>query len=911
LSVFDYLKEEKKLNEIIGIVACFAAIILFLSIISFSPDDYTTKTQNEDYVYDNFIGALGAEIDYAIFYIFGRSSYLIPFIFLIWGVYEFREKKVKEHLIVKLTAVFLIITAFCAIFEIFQFANPQEIPRELVSGGIIGKLFLMMKYYIGIGVYFLIVFFIIVAVILLTTLSFNQFFLYFWKWTETIVKNLCELLKNAAVKLLNLMKSGFIKCMEGFGLKWKNMMDSVKESVEQKRIESERKKVENLKIKIQNQNAKNKQNQLFSDKPKPGVQTIQGSVIPKDEIKSNETNGKISEPQIEVSNKPQVKSVEQVLADEIQERENMIKKISVPQNEETQNSISEESNSESEKDGSPQNAEENGSAEKIDDSDNKSDGNKETPEEQQTEEIESDIEEDPYVEQKITTANTNEIEVEEAIQKKPVVIKDAPPYELPPIELLNRPAVSTYSVPEEEIRDVVKKLEETFESFKIDAKVIDYNIGPTVTMYQVSPGAGVAVNKIANRQDDIKLQLAAKSIRIVAPIPGKSAVGIELPNKKPAMVTLRELIEAEEFEKSDAPLKMAIGKDILGKTIVANLAKMPHLLVAGATGSGKSVCVNTIIISLLMKMSPDDLKLILIDPKMVEFKVYQNLPHLMAPVVTDMKKAARALQWALKEMTDRYTKLSAVGARDIIRYNSMGNEKLPYLVIIVDELADLMALARKECEAAISRLAAMARAVGIHVILATQRPSVDVVTGLIKANFPSRIAFQVSSSFDARTILDQNGAEYLLGNGDMLYKPQSLPRPVRVQGAYVSDEEIERMLDFITSQRAFDPSEDMFSVPIEGEENEENENGESGPSDDEMIAEAERLVVLSRQGSVALLQRKLKVGHNRAVKLMNMLEKKGVVGPSLGPQPRQILIEKDAYIKMKGFDPESEQAKVF
>jgi len=885
--LWDYLKEEKKINEIIGVLVCFLAIILLLSILSFNIVDYTSQAGLPDYEYKNLMGVFGANIAEAIFTVFGKSSYLIPIFFIIWGVFEFKDKRIAEHLIVKLIAIFFIIIAFSAIFEIIipESAN-KEIRRELVAGGFIGILFFKIKHYIGFGVYLLVLALLSFSVVLLTKLSFIEGALFIWKYLAIGFLKFINFLKIIGLKFLEKIWSGIKKIFIALKESFKNYKDKN----ELKKQQETTKNIENLKVKITkkeeetNKPAKTLKEQLqekigvsIKEKKEENEQKI---AAVKDEDDDNDKSYKIS--------------VEQAIAKELEEREDIIaRKKQQEQSSETEDIKESADDDEPEEIAVAEIQKNNYSAEIYED------------EEEQPEE---------FIIQKKEIAHTNEVDVEEALSNM-TAKKELPPFELPPIELLNRPANTTYFVPEEEIRDIISKLEDTFDAFKIDAKVTDYNVGPTVTMYEVLPAPGVPVNKIATRHDDIKLQLAAKSIRIVAPIPGKSAVGIEIPNKKAALVSLRELIESDEFVKNEAPLKMAIGKDILGKPVIANLAKMPHLLVAGATGSGKSVCMNTIIISLIMKLSPDQLKLILIDPKMVEFKPYSELPHLIAPVVTDMKKAARAFNWAIKEMTERYQKLQKIGARDILRYNAMSDEKLPFLVIIVDELADLMALARKDCEAAISRLAAMARAVGIHLILATQRPSVDVVTGLIKANFPSRIAFQVSSSVDSRTILDQIGAESLLGNGDMLYKPQAFPKPVRVQGAYVSDEEIERVINFIQSQRKFEYSqeEDMFN--IDTEENDETENDEYDASEnsgeDELLEEAERIVVLSRQGSVALLQRKLRVGHNRAVKLMNLLEKKGVVGPSMGPQPRQILIAKEDYLRQKGWSADSEQAKIY
>ncbi|MDR7072202.1 DNA translocase FtsK [Fictibacillus barbaricus] len=437
-----------------------------------------------------------------------------------------------------------------------------------------------------------------------------------------------------------------------------------------------------------------------------------------------------------------------------------------------------------------------------------------------------------------------------------------------------------------------KKLEKTFESFGVKAKVLKVHLGPAVTKYEVYPDVGVKVSKIVNLTDDLALALAAKDIRIEAPIPGKSAVGIEVPNQEISMVTLREVLEAPQFSGNQSPLAIGLGRDISGEPIIADLSKMPHLLVAGATGSGKSVCVNGIITSILMRAKPHEVKMMMIDPKMVELNMYNGIPHLLAPVVTEPKKAAQALKRVVSEMERRYELFSHSGTRNIEGYNESirkqngrGDAKqpfLPYIVVIVDELADLMMVASGDVEDAITRLAQMARAAGIHLIIATQRPSVDVITGVIKANIPSRIAFSVSSQTDSRTILDMGGAEKLLGRGDMLFFPSGAPKPVRVQGAFLSDEEVEIIVEHCVSQQKAQYQKEM--IPTEEVDQPVME------SEDDLFSDAVKLVVDMQTASVSMLQRRFRIGYSRAARLIDSMESKGIVGPYEGSKPREVLI---------------------
>lgn len=466
-------------------------------------------------------------------------------------------------------------------------------------------------------------------------------------------------------------------------------------------------------------------------------------------------------------------------------------------------------------------------------------------------------------------------------------------YVFPTIDLLkNNGKARLKSEDKKDLIDGANKLESILESFGVEAKVTQVTKGPSVTRFELQPSPGVKVSKIVNLTDDIALGLAANGIRIEAPIPGKSAIGIEVPNKKQIPVFLREVLDSKEFTNSNKKLSFGLGKDIAGKCVVGDLSKMPHMLIAGATGSGKSVCINALIISLIYKYSPADVKLLMVDPKVVELSVYNDIPHLLIPVVTDPKKAAGALNWAVNEMNKRYNLFYNNKVKNIESYNNLFDkgeidEKLPYIVIIVDELADLMMACPHDVEDYICRLAQMARAAGMHLIIATQRPSVDVITGVIKANIPSRISFAVSSGIDSRTILDQVGAEKLLGRGDMLYYPIGENKPVRVQGAFISEEEVENVVNFIkNSQDTVTYEEDIINhinseAPAESQQNE---------YEDELLEEAIKIVIEYQQASTSFLQRKLRIGFNRASRIMDMLEEQRIISPKDGSRPRQVLV---------------------
>ncbi|WP_426552160.1 DNA translocase FtsK [Bacillus pumilus] len=517
----------------------------------------------------------------------------------------------------------------------------------------------------------------------------------------------------------------------------------------------------------------------------------------------------------------------------------------------------------------------------------------------------------PLVQKEQTAKETSPLQ--ESVQSTPVPSdsadepKEAPPmtftelenkdYELPSLDILAEPQHSGQQTDKKNIYENARKLEKTFQSFGVKAKVTQVHLGPAVTKYEVYPDVGVKVSKIVNLSDDLALALAAKDIRIEAPIPGKSAIGIEVPNAEIAMVSLKEVLESKQNDRPNAKLLIGLGRNISGEAVLAEMNKMPHLLVAGSTGSGKSVCINGIITSILMRAKPHEVKMMMIDPKMVELNVYNGIPHLLAPVVTDPKKASQALKKVVSEMERRYELFSHTGTRNIEGYNDYikrmnqseeaKQPELPYIVVIVDELADLMMVASSDVEDSITRLSQMARAAGIHLIIATQRPSVDVITGVIKANIPSRIAFSVSSQTDSRTILDMGGAEKLLGRGDMLFLPVGANKPVRVQGAFLSDEEVEHVVDHVITQQKAQYQEEMIPT--------EETQDQLTAVDDDLYDEAVELIIGMQTASVSMLQRRFRIGYTRAARLIDAMEERGVVGPYEGSKPREVLLSKEQY----------------
>ncbi|MGI6706890.1 MAG: DNA translocase FtsK 4TM domain-containing protein [Clostridia bacterium] len=472
-------------------------------------------------------------------------------------------------------------------------------------------------------------------------------------------------------------------------------------------------------------------------------------------------------------------------------------------------------------------------------------------------------------------------------------------YKTPPLDLLSNPSAKRSSKgSKEDYKERAKILEETLASFGVSAKIIQISRGPAITRYELQPAPGIKVSRIVNLADDIALSMAASGVRIEAPIPGKAAIGVEVPNSNISPVMLREVLESDEFIRHPSKIAFCLGKDIAGKNIIADLEKMPHLLIAGATGSGKSVCINTLITSILYKATPEEVRFIMIDPKVVELNTYNGIPHLLIPVVTDPKKAAGALNWAIQEMTSRYKAFADKGVRDITRYNEMigplGEPKLPHIVVIIDELADLMMVAPHDVEDAICRLAQMARAAGIHLVIATQRPSVDVITGVIKANIPSRIAFMVSSQIDSRTILDIGGAEKLLGRGDMLFNPVGAIKPIRIQGAYVSEKEVESIVEYIKGQLEPDYNSDIL------EEIAASDGGIASDKDehDDLLPTAIEMVLENEQASISMLQRRLRIGYARAARLIDEMEERGIVSGYDGSKPRKVLITEEDFERM-------------
>ena len=493
-----------------------------------------------------------------------------------------------------------------------------------------------------------------------------------------------------------------------------------------------------------------------------------------------------------------------------------------------------------------------------------------------------------------TKSDANSVEEASAEKKKEE-------YVFPPLELLNPVKKTNRRQFDSDVREQCRKLEQTLADFRVSAKVTGVTRGPSVTRYELEPAPGVKVSSVVNLADDIALRLAAPGVRVEAPIPGKAAIGIEAPNITNDMVSFREIVDCEDVRKNPSKLCVGLGKDIEGKVITIDLAKMPHLLVAGTTGSGKSVCVNTLLAGIMYKARPDEVKLILVDPKVVELTNYNGIPHLLVPVVTDAKKAASALHWAVGEMERRYKSFADTRVRDIKAYNAQAEEKMPYIVIVIDEMSDLMMVAKADVEDAILRLAQKARACGIHMVLATQRPSVDVITGIVKANIPSRIAFAVSSLTDSRTILDMGGAEKLLGKGDMLFYPIGANKPSRVQGAFVSDEELNRVTDFIKQQAIpVEYSDEVTNVALPSDSQKEAKNAAAGGGEapeeqgqDELLDDAIRLVLDLGQASASMLQRRFRIGYNRAARLVETMEELGIVGPAIGSKPRELLMPRE------------------
>ncbi len=506
-----------------------------------------------------------------------------------------------------------------------------------------------------------------------------------------------------------------------------------------------------------------------------------------------------------------------------------------------------------------------------------------------------------------TEQETKEEKVKEVLQLEHTMTVEDENYEFPPIQLLSEADKKPTKASKKAVTDVATRLQKTLYSFGVSAKVENVSVGPAITRYELRPAEGVRVSKIANLADDIALSLAAETIRIEAPIPGKQAVGIEVPNAENEVVHFREIVDTDTFRNHKSKLAFAVGKDVGGQEVVADISKMPHVMIAGATGSGKSVCINTLIGSIIYKAKPNEVKMVMIDPKVVELSVYNGIPHLLIPVVTDPKKAAGALAWAVQEMENRYAMFASKGVRDLKGYNeSVENEEgagtLPHIVIIIDELADLMMVAKNDVEDAICRLAQKARAAGMHLVIATQRPSVDVITGLIKANIPSRIAFAVSSQVDSRTILDMAGAEKLLGKGDMLFYPAGAPKPTRIQGAFISDKEVEKIVDFIKDNSSATYNDDIIKQ-IENAGSTDKELAQQQQDDDDntdpFLMDAIDVVVETGQASTSFIQRRFKVGYARAGRIIDQMEERGVISGFQGSKPREVLMSKERWEELK------------
>ena len=498
-----------------------------------------------------------------------------------------------------------------------------------------------------------------------------------------------------------------------------------------------------------------------------------------------------------------------------------------------------------------------------------------------------------------------ESKTKEVLQLEHAVTVEDKDYKFPPITLLSQGDPKEIKGGKKAVTEIASKLQKTLYSFGVSAKVENVSVGPAITRYELKPAEGVRVSKIANLADDIALNLAAESIRIEAPIPGKQAVGIEIPNTENEVVHLRDIIASDAFQGHKSKLAFALGKDVAGKEVVTDIAKMPHVLIAGATGSGKSVCINTLIASIIYKAKPSEVKLLMVDPKVVELSVYNGIPHLLIPVVTDPKKAAGALAWAVQEMINRYNLFAKKGVRDIKGYNEAVEKegetgKLPQIVIIIDELSDLMMASPKEVEDSICRLAQMARAAGMHLVIATQRPSVDVITGVIKANIPSRISFAVSSQVDSRTILDMVGAEKLLGKGDMLFYPSGAPKPTRIQGAFVSDKEVEKLVEFLKSQGEVTYSDEILEqIENSDKTDKELEEESDDQTSDPLLMEAIETVVETQQASTSFIQRRFKVGYARAGRIIDQMEERGIISGYQGSKPREVLMSKERWQELK------------
>jgi S-DNA-T family DNA segregation ATPase FtsK/SpoIIIE len=747
-------KIERRKNEILGLfLITFAAISYFA-------------------IFSNSAGLLGDYMSRGYYFLVGSGSYILPLLFVYWGIQLIRSKTIK------FSAQFLgLIISFIAIISIINLNEGGNLflnTPQNAAGGVIGGAitYFLVELFAVNGAYIILSVLLLIGILLLFDLFLHNIF----RKTKAVISSFNQLLRN--------LKENIISFFSSLTLGRFNIFSKLKE------------------------NRKKKKDKKKNDLNKPELES-------KNIVEEKNTGGST---EVQVENAKNNKSSKTA---KMKDKKNKNKKSS-----RTKKEIEEEKNKEITEDfdiSKDQSKDIKGQGEKHGD------------------------------------------------------------YTLPGISLLNDSGKKKVK-----LANKSELLEETLNSFGVEAKVINVNHGPTITRYEIQPATGVKVSKIVNLSDDIALALAARDVRIEAPIPGKAAVGIEVPHGNDITVSFRDVIVSEEFQKAEDKLTLALGKGIDGDTAVFNLAKMPHLLVAGATGSGKSVCINTLISSILYRATPEEVKLLLVDPKKVELNIYQGLPHLITPVVTDSKKAANVLKLVVEEMENRYDLFSDTGSRGIESYNEKlddPEDKMPYIVVIIDELSDLMMVAANEVEDNICRLAQMSRAAGIHLIIATQRPSVDVITGLIKANIPSRISFAVSSATDSRTILDMGGAEKLLGKGDMLFAPVGMQKPQRIQGAFLTDKEISDITAFVKEQATAEykiGKNDIKEVELSIIDDEQ----------DELYEEAVKLVVKYR-ASISMLQRRLHIGHSRAARLIDSMEEDGIVGPYAGSKPRQVLVEED------------------
>ena len=807
-------------------------------------------------------GAFGDVVNSFMFGVFGLMSYVMP-LFLFFGTAFFISNKGNQIASIKLFAWILLFLVLCTFFELTFVRDLKDLKMlecftyskvEKTGGGILGGIFAkMFSTVFGIiGAYVVDVILAIISIVLITEKSFFQ-------GVEKSSRKVYETAKTEADRHRERTKE----------------RQRIQEEENKRRMD---KKVSGVSMDLNLATAKKK-----PSKEEMHEITIQGAPIAEQKLDGSYVDV-FEEMEIPIPEVPEI-PVEPIMQPILQSEvtpEIVMPEIAV----EPAISVKAETSQKREK-----------PATKM----------TETPEKLQKQETLQNLEHMELPKDDATTSpykSTIDVGEEESavIEEKPVE------YQFPPLDLLKRGSNKALGDSQEHLKETAVKLQQTLQNFGVNVKITNVSCGPAVTRYEIQPEQGVKVSKIVNLTDDIKLNLAAADIRIEAPIPGKAAVGIEIPNKESSAVMLRDLLEDANFIEHSSRLAFAVGKDIGGQSVVTDIAKMPHLLIAGATGSGKSVCINTIIMSILYKARPDEVKLIMIDPKVVELSVYNGIPHLFIPVVTDPKKASGALNWAVMEMMERYQKFADLGVRDLKGYNEKiasvehleGDkpEKMPQIVIIVDELADLMMVAPGEVEDAICRLAQLARAAGIHLIIATQRPSVNVITGLIKANMPSRIAFAVSSGVDSRTILDMNGAEKLLGKGDMLFFPQGYQKPVRMQCAFVSDKEVSNVVEFLSSHyEGSTYSEDIEAKIQSAQSASPSQGGGNGGGNDRdaYFEDAAKFIIEKDKASIGMLQRVFKIGFNRAARIMDQLADAGVVGEEEGTKPRKVLMSMEQF----------------